>query len=133
MISGLDSDDEEDADDDVPQVEDGPAVTRAGDIWTIGKHRLICGDATDPEVYSGLLDCAEAQLIFTAPPYNVPVDGHVLGCGLRSFSASTPPVRKRSYQRLNVERGMPSLSSLRLAVRCDCSTSRMISSFSDAG
>src|SRR5690606_19046634 len=55
------------------------------------------------------------------------------GRGLRSSSASTPPARKRSYQRLKVERGIPSFCSVRRADRCDCSTSRMISSFSDAG
>src|SRR5687768_16317189 len=56
-----------------------------------------------------------------------------LARGLQSSRASMPPVRKRSYQRLKVERGMPSFSSVRRADRCDCSTRRMISSFSDAG
>src|SRR6188472_3058713 len=52
------------------------------------------------------------------------------GRGLRSSSASIPPVRKRSYQRLKVDRGMPSFCSVRRADRRDCSTSRMIASFS---
>jgi len=66
--------------DDVPAVA-GPTVTRLGDIWQIGPHRLICGDATEPETYARLLASETAQLVFTDPPYNVPIDGHVSGLG----------------------------------------------------
>ena len=66
---------EEDPADDVPEVAEGPAVTRPGDLWLIGKHRLICGDATDAGVYARLLEDAEAQMVFTDPPYNVPHRG----------------------------------------------------------
>ena len=72
---------EEDPADDVPEVAEGPAVTRPGDLWLIGKHRLICGDATDAGVYARLLEDAEAQMVFTDPPYNVPIEGHVSGLG----------------------------------------------------
>lgn len=65
----------------IPAVEPGPAVTRPGDIWNIGRHRLICGDATDDAVYALLLDRAKAQMVFTDPPYNVRIDGHVGGLG----------------------------------------------------
>jgi DNA modification methylase len=74
--------DEPDPADEVPAVEEaGPAVTRPGDLWLLGKHRLICGDATDPEIYARLLDGGRAQMVFTDPPYNVPIDGHVCGLG----------------------------------------------------
>ncbi|WP_340151985.1 DNA methyltransferase [uncultured Sneathiella sp.] len=66
---------------DIPLPDTGPAVTQIGDIWQIGKHRLICGDATNENVYASLLDGDKAQLVFTDPPYNVPVDGHVCGLG----------------------------------------------------
>ncbi len=66
--------------DDMPAVE-ANAVTRVGDIWQIGPHRLICGDALDPETYARLLDGERAQLVFTDPPYNVKIDGHVSGLG----------------------------------------------------
>jgi len=49
--------------DEVPALED-PAVTRLGDIWQIGPHRLICGDATTPETYGRLLAGETAQLVF---------------------------------------------------------------------
>lgn len=67
--------------DEVPPPDPGPAVTRPGDLWLIGPHRLLCGDATQPEAYARLLDGAKAQLVFTDPPYNVPIDGHVGGLG----------------------------------------------------
>ena len=66
--------------DNVPAVE-ANAVTRLGDIWQIGPHRLICGDALDAETYARLLDGERAQLVFTDPPYNVKIDGHVSGLG----------------------------------------------------
>lgn len=58
-----------------------PPISKLGDLWLIGNHRLICGDATDPTVYGRLLDGAQAQMIFTDPPYNVPIDRHVCGLG----------------------------------------------------
>ena len=72
----------EDPDNETPDVDVGPAVTQPGDIWIIGgKHRLICGDATNPETFSCLLDGKQAQMVFTDPPYNVQIDGHVSGLG----------------------------------------------------
>lgn len=59
----------------------GTAVTRTGDVWVLGRHRLICGDARRPEDYAALMQSERADLIFTDPPYNVPIDGHVSGLG----------------------------------------------------
>ena len=81
LIGELDAAEEDDPADEVPEVSDGPPVTRLGDIWCIGKHRLICGDSLDPNTYAQLLSGAKAQMIFTDPPYNVPVNGHVSGLG----------------------------------------------------
>jgi DNA modification methylase len=81
LISGVNADDDVDPDDELPLLDEGPGVTRPGDIWCIGKHRLICGDATDPDTFARLLDSAPAQLVFTDPPYNVPIEGHVSGLG----------------------------------------------------
>ena len=82
LITELDSSTEEnDSADDVFEIDDGPPVTQLGDIWSLGKHRLICGDATDADTYAQLLDGAKAEMIFTDPPYNVPIEGHVSGLG----------------------------------------------------
>ncbi|MFA7431524.1 MAG: DNA methyltransferase [Rhodospirillaceae bacterium] len=65
----------------VPAVAAGPAVTQPGDIWTIGRHLLICGDALQRDTYDRLLGRERAQMVFTDPPYNVPIGGHVCGLG----------------------------------------------------
>ncbi len=67
-----DSDDDSDGSDstadDVPETP-AKAVTRTGDIWSIGEHRLICGDAGDPAVIAALMGTDRAALCFTSPPY----------------------------------------------------------------
>ncbi len=57
------------------------AVSQLGDYWQLGPHRLLCGDAQQIKDIERLMDGDEANLIFTDPPYNVPVDGHVCGLG----------------------------------------------------
>ena len=57
------------------------AVTRMGDVWVMGRHRLIRGDARQPADYARLLGEEKVDLVFTDPPYNVPIDGHVCGSG----------------------------------------------------
>jgi len=59
----------------------GPAVTQTGDLWLLGTHRLLCGDARDQAAYERLLEGAKAEFVFTDPPYNVAIDGHVCGLG----------------------------------------------------
>ena len=67
--------------DQIPAYAAGPAVTRPGDVWELGPHRLLCGDARDPAAYARLLENSKAEFVFTDPPYNVPIDGHVCGLG----------------------------------------------------
>src|SRR5208283_1121228 len=59
----------------------GPPVCQIGDLWILDRHRLLCGDATDRVAYSALMGSEEAAAVFTDPPYNVPIDGHVSGLG----------------------------------------------------
>ncbi len=54
---------------------------RAGDVWCLGRHRLICGDARDQAVFDRLMGDERADLMFTDPPYNLPLNGHVTGLG----------------------------------------------------
>lgn len=52
-----------------------PTFTKAGDVWTLGRHRLVCGDSTDPAVYEVLMNGVKANLVITDPPYNVNYEG----------------------------------------------------------
>ena len=52
-----------------------PPVTKSGDLWLLGNHRLICGDSTKEEIYTLLMDGKKANLVVTDPPYNVNYEG----------------------------------------------------------
>ena len=52
-----------------------PTFSKAGDIWTLGRHRLICGDSTKSETYAALMGSTKANLVITDPPYNVNYEG----------------------------------------------------------
>src|SRR5690606_935046 len=66
----------------VPDLDPGaPPITQPGDLWELGRHRLLCADATKPESLEQLMGGELAQMEFTDPPYNVPIDGHVSGLG----------------------------------------------------
>lgn len=80
LIEGLDTIAEADADDRLPEVETS-AVSATGDMWQLGKHRVLCGDALLSESYLRLMDGATADLVITDPPYNVVIDGHASGLG----------------------------------------------------
>jgi DNA modification methylase len=66
--------------DDVPQPT-ATAVTKPGDLWVLGNHRLLCGDAREATAYESLLDGTKAEFVFTDPPYNVAIEGNVCGLG----------------------------------------------------
>jgi len=52
-----------------------PAISKLGDLWLLGEHRLICGDSTNPKTYEDLMDGKLANLTITDPPYNVNYEG----------------------------------------------------------
>lgn len=52
-----------------------PTVTKLGDVWVLGRHRLVCGDSTKPETFELLMDGKKANLVITDPPYNVNYEG----------------------------------------------------------
>ena len=66
--------------DEIPSIA-AEAVTRMGDVWVLGRHRLVCGDAREAADYARLLGDERVDMVFTDPPYNVPIDGHVCGSG----------------------------------------------------
>ncbi|MEZ7603231.1 site-specific DNA-methyltransferase [Streptococcus parasanguinis] len=65
----------EDDDFDVEEELNKPCFSKAGDIWTLGRHRLICGDSTKEETYRILMEGKKANLVVTDPPYNVNYEG----------------------------------------------------------
>ncbi len=82
LVEGLEpaeSDPKADAIPEPPPAED--TTVAPGDLWVLGRHRLLCGDARDPRAFECLMAGKSAQMVFGDPPYNVPVDGHVCGLG----------------------------------------------------
>nr|WP_026330268.1 site-specific DNA-methyltransferase [Caldimonas manganoxidans] len=71
LLAGDEPDNQGQTDDDaVPEVGETP-TSRPGDVWVCGKHRVLCGDATDPDAYASVLGDGIADMVFTDPPYNV--------------------------------------------------------------
>jgi len=60
---------------------DGPPISEPGDVWELGRHRLVCADASQSTSYAALLRSERAQMLVTDPPYNVPISGHAMGRG----------------------------------------------------
>lgn len=76
LVSIFEDDKEvEDDDFDVEEELNKPCFSKAGDIWTLGRHRLICGDSIKEETYKRLMDGKRANLVVTDPPYNVNYEG----------------------------------------------------------
>ena len=78
---------------DLPATPNRPPVAEPGDLWLLGRHRLYCGSATDAENYKILMQGVNARMVFTDPPYNVQIDGHVSGKGKirhREFDMAEP-------------------------------------------
>ncbi|WP_439924417.1 site-specific DNA-methyltransferase [Nitrobacter sp. JJSN] len=99
LIVNSDSEAAPDPADELPALP-ATAVTQLGDIWTVGPHRLICGDATKPETFAALMGNARAQMVFADPPYNVAIDGHVSGLGKnqhREFVQASGEMTRREF------------------------------------
>jgi DNA modification methylase len=86
--------------DDLIGLDDGPAVSRPGDVWELGRHLLICGDALRDTSYRALLHGDLAQMVLTDPPYNVPIQGHAVGRGKtrhREFTMAAGEMSEEAY------------------------------------
>lgn len=62
---------EETVEDEVPAVSDEPAISKLGEVYQLGRHRLMCGDATKKEDVDKLMNGQKADMVFTDPPYNI--------------------------------------------------------------
>ena len=65
----------------LPDVPAGPVVSKMGDLWILSRHRVLCGNALDAAVFATLMGEERTPMVFTDPPYNVPIDGHASGLG----------------------------------------------------
>jgi DNA modification methylase len=65
----------------VPALPARPPLSKIGDVWLLGRHRVLCGNALDPAAFAALMGEERAAMVFTDPPYNVPIDGHASGLG----------------------------------------------------
>jgi DNA modification methylase len=72
---------DQDPADTIPSTISGPALSRTGDLWRLGRHRVYCASALDPGAFAVLMDGEQARIVFADPPYNVRIDGHASGLG----------------------------------------------------
>lgn len=97
----------------VEPVSDGPPISEPGDLWLLGKHRILCGNSLQDETYKTLMGNRRAAIAFSDPPYNVRIDGNVCGKGKirhREFQMASGDMSDAEYVSfLGI--------SLRLAVR----------------
>lgn len=78
----------------------GPAVTRPGDLWQLGGHRVLCGNALESDSYVTLMGREKAAMVFVDPPYNVKIDGHATGLGAvrhREFAMACGEMSKAEF------------------------------------
>ena len=91
----------DDVTEDEEQLPGGPAVSRPGDIWILDKHRLICGNALNADDYQRLMGNELADMVFTDPPYNVKINGHVSGKGKaqhKEFAMASGEMTEAAFQ-----------------------------------
>ena len=89
-----------DATDDAVIFASGPPVSRQSDLWHLGRHRLLCGDARSAVDFEALMEGDKADLVFTDPPYNVMIDGNVCGLGSvkhREFAFASGEMSKAQF------------------------------------
>ena len=101
LIEGLAVEDAPPPREDVlPALGKGMAVCEPGDIWLLGRHRLICGDARDPQAVAQLMAGEQAEMAFTDPPYNVRIDRNVSGLGTvrhREFAMASGELSRSGF------------------------------------
>jgi DNA modification methylase len=89
-----------DLDDVLESTPSGPPITCPGDVWLLGKHRILCGDSLQEDSYTALMEGRKADTVFVDPPYNVPINGHVSGNGSiqhREFEMASGEMTEKEF------------------------------------
>lgn len=85
----------------VPFIPEDEIISKEGDIWQLGDHKIICGNSLIEETYKKLLENKKADMIFTDPPYNVKVEGHICGNGKyhhKEFAMASGEMSENEFQ-----------------------------------
>jgi DNA modification methylase len=99
-IEGLTEQSEDDPADSLPQPRSESTVSRRGDLWLLGRHRVHCASALDKASYEILMQTAKAAMVFTDPPYNLAIEGNVSGLGAthhREFAMASGEMDEAEY------------------------------------
>lgn len=105
LLDGVGDAEASDPDDAVPEPPTNP-VAQPGDLWLLGKHRLLCGSSLAEESWTRLMDGRVAAMAFTDAPYNVPVSGHVSGLGKvrhDEFAMASGEMTPAQFEQFNVD------------------------------
>jgi DNA modification methylase len=119
----------------VPSADD--AITRLGTLWQLGDHRIFCGDVRNRETVERLMEREKARLVFTDPPYNVPIAGHVSGLGRRrhkEFAVASGEMTSREFTDfLEIALGNLASASIDGSLHYVCMDWRHLDELSSAG
>ncbi len=86
----------------IPFIDEKEIVSKPGDIWQLGTHRIICADALKQESFAALMGEEKADMVFTDPPYNVRIEGHVCGKGVnkhKEFAMASGELSENEFTR----------------------------------
>ena len=120
VLTDFEDDGSDPLDDLDPALLSGPAVTQTGDLWQLGPHRLLCGDAREPTDLSRLMGGDRAQMAFLDPPYNVRVRD-IGGRGQvkhREFAMASGEMTKAAFTDFLTDTRSRGRAAFRSMVRC---------------
>ncbi len=121
-IAGIDQGDDAADDPDDRAVPPGPSVVQHGELWTLGRHRLICGSCLETEVWTRLMAGVVAAIIIADLPYNCAITGHVSSTGkFREFAMASGEMGEAEFQAFMLQacrRCQDNCAGLRSALPC---------------
>jgi DNA modification methylase len=95
----------------VPNVPDEP-VTKLGDVWILGNHRLMCGDSTSIDAVDLLMEFNKADMVFTDPPYNMDFTGGIHADGSKSFNAKHGGIKNDKMSQIDAENFFDAINAI---------------------